>query len=378
MFLSLNAVTVRYAKAPLASGTGAKAALHASMQPALHAAVQAVTLGLRRGDVGVLIGPSGCGKTSLLRAVAGLEPCAEGQIQIDGQTLSDATAGQHVNAEQRGIGMVFQDYALFPHLSVADNVAFGVAALPRAQRQARVTQMLDLVGLAHAAKRAPHQLSGGQQQRVALARALAPKPRLLLLDEPFSSLDVDLRERLAQEVRVILKDSGTTALLVTHDQLEAFAVGDVIGVMHKGHLEQWDDAYTLYHRPASRFVAQFIGHGVFAPAQIVACEHGPCVHTPVGELNDISGCPLPEAYPLGECDVLLRADDIVHDDASPVRACIERKAFRGSEFLLTLRLQSGERLMAHVPSHHDHQVGEWIGIRAQVDHVVTFARTLPA
>jgi iron(III) transport system ATP-binding protein len=270
--------------------------------------------------------------------------------------------------------MVFQDYALFPHLSVADNVAFGVHHLPRTERSARVQKMLDLVGLGHAAKRAPHQLSGGQQQRVALARALAPQPQLLLLDEPFSSLDVDLRERLAHDVRQILKDHGTTALVVTHDQLEAFALGDVIGVMNKGRLEQWDDAYTLYHRPASRFVAQFIGHGVFAPAQIVACAHGPCVHTPVGELDDPAECPRPEAFPNGECDVLLRADDIVHDDASPVRACIERKAFRGSEFLYTLRLESGEQVMAHVPSHHDHQLGEWIGIRAQVDHVVTFDR----
>ena len=357
MFLSLESVAVRYARAG-----GARAA------------VESVSLGLAAGRIGVLIGPSGCGKTSLLRAVAGLERCAAGRVAIAGETLSDAATGLHLAPERRRIGMVFQDYALFPHLSVADNVAFGVAGLDRAARHKRVQQMLDLVGLAHAAKRAPHELSGGQQQRVALARALAPAPRLLLLDEPFSSLDVDLRERLAQEVRVILKESGTTALLVTHDQLEAFAVGDVIGVMHKGHLEQWDDAYTLYHRPATRFVAHFIGHGVFAPAQIVACAGGPCVHTPLGELHDIAGCPLPEAFPNGECDVLLRADDIVHDDASPVRALIERKAFRGSEFLLTLRLDSGERVLAHVPSHHDHEVGEWIGIRANVDHVVTFDR----
>jgi iron(III) transport system ATP-binding protein len=362
MFLSLESVSVRYGR-----------------NAAARAAVDSVTLGLKAGQIGVLIGPSGCGKTSLLRAVAGLEPTAAGRVRLDGQTLSDPARGVHLAPEKRAIGMVFQDYALFPHLSVADNVAFGIAGLPRAERQSRVQQMLDWVGLAHAAGRAPHQLSGGQQQRVALARALAPKPRLLLLDEPFSSLDVDLRERLAQEVRVILKESGTTALLVTHDQLEAFAVGDVIGVMNKGHLEQWDDAYTLYHRPASRFVAQFIGHGVFAPAQIVACAHGPCVHTPVGELDDVAGCPLPGAYPpQGDCDVLLRADDIVHDDASPVRARIERKAFRGSEFLLTLELEGGQRVMAHVPSHHDHQVGEWIGIRAEVDHVVTFPRQAAA
>jgi iron(III) transport system ATP-binding protein len=357
MFLELRAAALRYARA-----AGGRAAL------------DNVSLGLAKGQIGVLIGPSGCGKTSLLRAVAGLERLSGGRIAIGGEMLSDAAAGVHTSPEKRGVGMVFQDYALFPHLSVADNVAFGIAGQPRGVRAVRVQQMLDLVGLGHAAKRAPHQLSGGQQQRVALARALAPGPRLLLLDEPFSSLDVDLRERLAHEVRVILKDSGTTAMFVTHDQLEAFAVGDVIGVMNKGRLEQWDDAYSLYHRPASRFVAGFIGHGVFTPARIVACEHGNCVETPLGELHDVGNCPVPGAYPLGECDVLLRADDIVHDDKSPVRALIERKAFRGAEFLYTLKLPSGERVLAHVPSHHDHQVGEWVGIRAQVDHVVTFAR----
>ena len=138
-------------------------------------------------------------------------------------------------------------------------------------------------------------------------------------------------------------------------------------------LEQWDDPYTLYHRPATRFVADFIGHGVFAPAQIVPNGHGSIVRTPLGDLVDVQECPLPEAYPDGRCDVLLRADDIVHDDAAPVKARIERKAFRGSEFLYTLRLASGQQVLAHVPSHHDHQIGEWIGIRAEVDHVVTFA-----
>jgi iron(III) transport system ATP-binding protein len=316
MFLQIDGVSVRYPR---------------SVVP--RPAVDRVSLSLTQGQIGVLIGPSGCGKTSLLRAVAGLEPLAGGRLLMGGQPLSDAATGLQVPAEQRRIGMVFQDYALFPHLSVADNVAFGIAHLKRSERAARVQDMLELVGLAHAAKRAPHQLSGGQQQRVALARALAPAPQLLLLDEPFSSLDVDLRERLAQDVRQILKDHGATALVVTHDQLEAFALGDAIGVMNKGRLEQWDSAYALYHRPATRFVAQFIGHGVFAPAQIVACAHGPCVHTPVGELDDPAECPLPDAFPNGECDVLLRADDIVHDDDSPVKAQIERKAFRGSEFL---------------------------------------------
>jgi iron(III) transport system ATP-binding protein len=353
MFLNVSNLCIRY---PGASG----------------AAVDGVTLGLRAGDIGVLIGPSGCGKTTLLRAVAGLERVSAGSIAIERETVSAATT--HVPAELRRIGMVFQDYALFPHLDVGRNVAFGLNHLPKAERTSRTAEVLELVGLAHMGNRYPHELSGGQQQRVALARALAPKPRLLLLDEPFSNLDVDLRERLAHEVRAILKAAGATALFVTHDQLEAFAIGDVIGVMHQGHLHQWDDAYALYHRPATRFVAEFIGHGVFAPAQIRLEDGDVSVHTPLGALRDLEECPLPSAYEAGLCDVLLRADDIVHDDASPVKAQITRKAFRGSEFLYTLRLASGEVVMTHVPSHHNHELGEWIGIRPQVDHVVTFAR----
>ncbi len=337
--------------------------------------VRGVTLGLRAGDIGVLIGPSGCGKTTLLRAVAGLEPVSNGQILVGQRVVSER--GHTEPAERRRIGMVFQDYALFPHLDVGRNVGFGLQQLPRSERERRVNEVLELVGLTGAERRYPHELSGGQQQRVALARALAPKPDLLLLDEPFSNLDVDLRERLAHEVRNILKAAKATALLVTHDQLEAFAIGDAIGVMHEGQLHQWDDAYSLYHRPATRFVADFIGHGVFTPATLREVNGEVVVDTPVGTLTDVAECPLPCAFEGGECDVLLRADDIVHDDAAQVKAEIIRKSFRGSEFLYTLRLASGHTLMAHVPSHHDHKVGEWIGIRAEVDHVVTFNRSCP-
>jgi iron(III) transport system ATP-binding protein len=336
-------------------------------------AVAGVSLRLAAGEMGVLIGPSGCGKTTLLRAIAGLEPVSAGSIRIEQETVSSATV--QIAPEKRRVGMVFQDYALFPHMDVATNVGFGLHGWARAQRQARVQAVLALVGLSSSAQRLPHQLSGGQQQRVALARALAPQPQLLLLDEPFSNLDVDLRERLAQEVRAILKEAQTTALFVTHDQMEAFAVGDVIGVMSEGRLHQWDDAYTLYHRPATRFVADFIGHGVFTPATIRQSGGEVVVQTALGELRDVAECPLPDAFPAGSCDVLLRADDIVHDDDAPVKAEIMRKAFRGSEFLYTLRLKTGETVLAHVPSHHDHRVGEWIGIRALVDHVVTFNRS---
>lgn len=336
-------------------------------------AVSNVSLGLRAGDIGVLIGPSGCGKTTLLRAVAGLEPASAGEILISGKLV--AGGGVNVPPERRQVGMVFQDYALFPHLDVGHNVAFGLERrLARAERRTRVAEVLELVGLAGMEQRMPHELSGGQQQRVALARALAPRPQLLLLDEPFSNLDVDLRERLAHEIRGILKAAQATALFVTHDQLEAFAIGDEIGVMHEGKLHQWDDAYTLYHRPATRFVADFIGHGVFAPATLRRVGNNVVVHTALGALTDGSECPLPSAFSSQQCEVLLRADDIIHDDDAPVKAQILRKAFRGSEFLYTLQLATGERLLAHVPSHHDHKVGEWIGIRAQVDHVVTFQR----
>lgn len=339
---------------------------------AAQAAVRQVSFGLRAGDIGVLIGPSGCGKTTLLRAVAGLEPVSGGEIRLSGQVVSSART--QLAPEARRIGMVFQDYALFPHLDVGRNVAFGIAQLARAERERRVREVLALVGLEGSERRYPHELSGGQQQRVALARALAPRPQLLLLDEPFSNLDVELRERLAHEVRNILKEAQATALFVTHDQLEAFAIGDSIGVMHEGELHQWDDAYSLYHRPATRFVADFIGHGVFAPATIREVDRQIVVQTPLGDLTDVAECPLPCAFEGGECDVLLRADDIVHDDTAPVKAEIIRKAFRGSEFLYTLRLAGGQTVLAHVPSHHDHRIGEWIGIRPEVDHVVTFNR----
>ncbi len=356
MYLQLDRVSLQYAQ-----------------RGAAVLAVQDVSFGLRQGELGVLIGPSGCGKSSLLRAIAGLERPQSGRIGLGGELLSDGQADRHLPPEARRVGLVFQDFALFPHLNVQANIGFGLRQLSRAERAERIEQMLQLVGLTHAAKRMPHQLSGGQQQRVALARALAPAPQLLLLDEPFSSLDVDLREELSQELRAILKAQGSTALFVTHDQAEAFAIGDRVGVMNQGRLEQWDPAYTVYHRPATRFVADFIGHGVFAPARI----EGQQLRTPLGLLAHATDCPLP-ADGDGRCEVLLRADDVVHDDAAPTKARIERKVFRGAEFLYNLRLADGTALIASVPSHHDHEIGEWIGIRAEVDHVVTFATPAPA
>nr|WP_275066994.1 ABC transporter ATP-binding protein [Achromobacter spanius] len=218
--------------------------------------VQDLSLGLPVGHIGCLLGESGCGKTTVLRAIAGFEPVRAGRILLDGTVISSPT--EQVAPEHRRVGMMFQDYALFPHLTVALNVAFGLRKLPRAERARRVEEMLTLVGLAHAANSYPHEISGGQQQRVALARALAPSPDLLLLDEPFSNLDVDTRERLAFEVRDILKTTGHTAILVTHNQAEAFAIADRIGVMTQGSIAQWDTPYNLHHRPSNDFVRDFI------------------------------------------------------------------------------------------------------------------------
>jgi len=218
--------------------------------------VRDLALGLPAGHIGCLLGQSGCGKTTVLRAIAGFEPVRAGRILLDGTEISSPTV--QVAPERRRVGMMFQDYALFPHLTAGQNVAFGLRRLARAARQARVAEMLDLVGLRAAADSYPHELSGGQQQRVALARALAPSPDLLLLDEPFSNLDVDTREHLAFEVRDILKTTGHTAILVTHNQAEAFAIADRIGVMTDGRLAQWDTPYNLRHHPADAFVRDFV------------------------------------------------------------------------------------------------------------------------
>jgi iron(III) transport system ATP-binding protein len=236
--------------------------------------------------------------------------------------------------------------------------------------------MLALVGLSGVGERYPHELSGGQQQRVALARALAPAPALLLLDEPFSNLDPDLRENLALELRDILKRAGTTTLMVTHDQYEAFALADTVGVMEGGRIAQWDEAYRLYHHPASRSVADFVGMGVFLRGWLVDGNDAAQLEVELGTLPIPNDHELTQARtnagPGGELTVLLRPDDVVHDDASPVQAQVLRKAFRGAQFLYTLQLPSGQRLLALVPSHHDHRIGEAIGIRFAADHIVTF------
>lgn len=218
--------------------------------------VKDLSLNLEKGSIGCLLGESGCGKTTVLRAIAGFEPLRSGSIMLGDDVLS--TPGYLVAPEKRHVGMMFQDYALFPHLNVEQNMAFGLRRWDKQRRAERIAELLHLAKLENSRHRYPHELSGGQQQRVALARALAPEPCLLLLDEPFSNLDVDTRERLAFEVRDILKKTGHTAILVTHNQAEAFAIADRIGVMQDGRIAQWDTPYCLHHQPNSDFVADFI------------------------------------------------------------------------------------------------------------------------
>jgi iron(III) transport system ATP-binding protein len=329
--------------------------------------VRELSFELRANEIACLLGPSGCGKTTVLRAIAGFVPVLDGRIVVGGREASTPVHSEP--PERRGVGVVFQDYALFPHLTIADNIAFGLRRWGARERERRVGEMLQLAGLQGLAKRYPHELSGGQQQRVALGRALAPQPSLVLMDEPFSNLDVELRERLSGEVREILKASGTGAVLVTHDQHEAFAMADVIGLMHEGRIDQWDAPYQLYHRPASRFAADFVGAGTFVRGLVrdVAGERRISI-----ALGDLDAASLAQGVPGQVVDVLLRPDDVIHDDNAPDTAAVVRKLFRGAEFLYTLRLDSGEEVLSLVPSHHNHAIGERIGVRLELDQVVAF------
>ena len=330
------------------------------------AALERLSLTVEAGRIGCLLGPSGSGKSTTLRCIAGFERPDAGEVLAGGERLSGA--GTWVPPERRRIGMVFQDFALFPHLDARANVAFGLRDLDRAARQRRARELLELVGLGAEAGRFPHELSGGQQQRVALARALAPRPRLVLLDEPFSNLDADVRTELAHSVRAALLAEGATALLVTHDQREAFAIADEIGVMRAGRLEQWDVPWKLYHSPKTRFVADFVGEGTFIPGTVVGPGR---VST---ELGVIEGQLTRDQVAGTLVDLLLRPDDVIHDDASELQAEVVERAFRGAQFRYTLRLPSGATALSFVPSHHDHAIGERIGIRLDAQHLVGFPR----
>ncbi|MBF0125928.1 MAG: ABC transporter ATP-binding protein [Magnetococcales bacterium] len=334
-----------------------------------HQVVRNLSFDVLKGEMISLLGSSGCGKTTALRAIAGFTPLQAGTITLGGQVIS--RAGFTLPPEKRRVGMVFQDYALFPHLTVEANVAYGLQGRAREEKRAITRDMLHLVGLAGLKGRYPHELSGGQQQRTALARALAPHPELILLDEPFSNLDVDLRERLSMEVRQILESQGMTGILVTHDQHEAFAWGDKVGVLQAGGLCQWGTPYEIYHQPKDCFVAGFIGQGTFLSGVYVPPDG---IMTGAGLLV---GCQTWAGQEGDRVQVLIRPDDVVPDDASPITARVVRRAFKGAEILYTLQLDSGCQIQSLFPSHRNHQVGESLRIRVAMEHLVAFPESTP-
>lgn len=324
---------------------------------------------LKPGEIACLLGPSGCGKTTLLKTLAGFNSVSAGQLTIAGRLLANSKL--NTPPEHRAIGMVFQDFALFPHFSVAQNIAFGISSLKRKDRARTVRQLLELVGLHGFDEQYPHELSGGQQQRVALARAMAPEPALLLLDEPFSSLDAELRGRLSLDIRDILKQRKATALMVTHDQQEAFAMADQVGILKDGILQQWDSPFNLYHEPANRFVANFIGRGTLLQGVM---KNNTSIETELGLLVGNRAYRWPDGHPV---DVLIRPDDLVEDSESKLDVRIVGKVFAGSSTLYRIALASGKRLEILCPSHQDYLVGDQLPVRVEADHLIAFERREP-
>jgi iron(III) transport system ATP-binding protein len=328
------------------------------------AAASGLDLTVAPGEIVTLIGPSGCGKSTALRLIAGLERPDAGRIVIAGDTV--AGPGTFRQPEHRRVGLVFQDHALFPHLTVERNVGFGLTHLSRAERAARVAEVLGLVRLADKAKRYPHELSGGEQQRVALARALAPRPAVVLLDEPFSSLDENLRGQVRNELVGALRATGTTAVFVTHDQTEALSIGDRVVVMKGGRIEQADTPARVFEQPATRFVASFMGDADFLPAHVhdalLTCEIG-VVSTVPGWSGDV------------DVDVVLRPHEVALVPA-PGRATpgpeVVAVEYHGAFVLHTVRLASGRTLR----SWQAHTVRHVVGTPVEVSVVAGVTPTL--
>ena len=326
-------------------------------------AVEGISFPARKGDVICLLGPSGCGKTTTLRAITGFEPVSSGEIRLNGAVVS--ATNRHVPPERRRVGMVFQDYALFPHLTVRDNVGFGLASATADDRRSRIDEMLSLTGLADLARRYPHALSGGQQQRAALARALAPQPVLLLLDEPFSNLDPDTTERMRLELLHLLKTTQTTAVLVTHDHEEAFAMADYVAVLNNGKLEQFATPETVYHLPVSPFVAEFVGQADFVSGTI----RDSVVVTQLGTF------PVPPAYRGGpEVAVMIRPDDVHIRENGNGDGTVESRQFRGSEIVYGIRLDSGDVVHSSEASTRFFPLHAKVELEVMATHTVLFDR----
>ncbi len=322
-------------------------------------AVYSVCLEVEQGNLLAMLGPSGCGKTTLLRLIAGLDTPDKGTIEVDGRMV--VGPGVFVPPEKRKVGFVFQDYALFPHLDVSANIAYGLSR--SAERKERIQSMLSLVGLKGSDSKMPHELSGGEQQRVALARALAPEPEVILLDEPFSSLDADLRNRVRIEVKEILASAGTTVIFVTHDQEEALFMGDLVGVMNFGKLEQIDTPENIFHRPATPFVAQFVGIADFLEGKIngrnIVTELG-CM--PIKE----------ELIDRTTVRVMVRPDFIDIKAAADGKGIIVDRVFQGIYYLYSIKLPSGAIIKSLQHHNRYYSINTRVSIKMNPGHNMVY------
>ena len=322
-----------------------------------------VNLKIDTGEIVSLMGSSASGKTSLIRSIAGFHNITSGMIQIDGEIVDDSISRSDV--AMRNVGVIFQDLALFPHLTVRENICFGLNNVDSAQQQNRAKKLEDLLSIENITDRYPNQISGGQQQRVAIARAIAPKPNLLLLDEPFSALDYELKDNLMNDIMKLIKSENITAILITHSAEEAFKMSDKIAFISNNTITQFANPYDIYHRPASKEIANFFGISSYIKAKITDSSHINCI------LGDFVG--MVDQYSKDDkVDLLIRPDDIIHDDDSLFSAKVTEKTFRGSDFLYELELKDGQKIFCFAPSHHNHQVNEVIGIKLDLDHLVIF------
>jgi len=321
-------------------------------------------LAVQDGELLTLLGPSGCGKTTTLRLIAGLERADEGTISLRGDPV--VSDGEFLPPEERDVGVVFQEFALFPHKTAAENIAFGLTGLSGEKRDERVTDLLELVGLTDHREQYPEELSGGQQQRVALARSLAPEPSVLLLDEPFSNLDVDLRVEMREEVRRIIKEAGVTAVNVTHDQEEAMSISDRVAVMRSGRIEQVGRPEEVFQRPESRFVASFLGHASFVSGDV----DGDVVDTGMGAIPRARIQGLASAYDGSAVDILIRPDDArvrpAHDGGGNGR--VKHRRFLGPTVLYRVELESGD-VVGCMHNHADEvPLDEPVTVELDADH----------
>jgi len=324
-------------------------------------AVDNISFEVKKGEIFAILGPSGCGKTTTLRLIAGFEDPDDGGVYIEGTLAADKQ--KSTPPENRAIGMVFQDYALFPHLSVEKNILFGLERFPREQRSRIVINMLEFVGLQGFHDRYPHQLSGGQQQRVALARAMAPCPVVVLLDEPLSNLDADMRMKMRKELLQILKRAQTTTILVTHDQEEAFTLADNVAVLNNGMLEQLGTPEEIYHSPATRFVADFVGQADFINGLVKDNR----IVTEIGTFQDKSN------FEEGShVQLMIRPDDILFIPDNESGSTIVSREFRGEENRYTLKLPSGKIVHSSRPSTEVIKEGTNVRVEANPMHIVAF------